>query len=63
MEGSGVTVTEEDVDEMMSVIKMGGGVTGGVSDAELRRWVRHKLQEGKVPCFEQMKWVPKEKTE
>jgi len=56
-------VTEEDVDEMVSVLKMGGGVNPETKDTDLRRWVRRKLEEGKVPCFESRRWVPREKND
>ena len=54
-----VQVTDEDVDEMVAVLKL-AGVYGSWPDESIRREVREKLVEGKVPCFEQMRWVKRE---
>ena len=53
-------VTDEAVEDMMAVLRMAGVYTD-ISEYHLRQEVRHKLEEGKVPCFEQMKWVKREK--
>ena len=55
-----MTVTDEDVDEMVSVLRM-AGVMPTADDVQMRDWVRGKLCEGKVPCFESMMWVKREK--
>lgn len=55
-------IIEEDVDDMVAVLKL-GGVYRNASDYAIRAEVRRKLAEGKVPCFEQMKWVPREKND
>ena len=55
-------VTEEDVDDMVAVLKMGGAYHKA-SDSAIRDVVRRMLAGGKIPCFEQMKWVPREKND
>lgn len=54
-------VSDEDVEDMMAVMRMAGAVMDGCSDKILRQVVRKKLEEGKTPCFESMKWVKREK--
>lgn len=55
-----MTVTDEDVDEMVSVLRM-AGVKLTLTDVQMHKWVREKLEQGKTPCFESMKWVKREK--
>lgn len=56
-----MTVTDEDVDEMVSVLRMAG--VRPFADVQIHKWVREKLEQGKVPCFEQLKWVKREKND
>lgn len=56
-----MTVTDEDVEDMMMVLKM-AGVYERFPKFDLQRIVREKLEEGKTPCFESMRWVKREKT-
>lgn len=56
-----MTVTDEDVDDMVSVLKMSGAYFDCHLDM-LRQFVRRKMEEGKVPDFEIQKWVKREET-
>ena len=58
-----MTVTDEDVDEMVAMFKLAGVKIHGMSNDEVRKWVREKLEQGKVPCFESRKWVKREKND
>ena len=53
-------ITDEDVDEMVAILKL-AGVYDRYADFDLKRVVREKLEEGKVPCFESRRWVKREK--
>ena len=55
-------ISDEYVDEMVSVIRM-AGVRPTADDVQMRRWVRLKLEDGRVPDFESMKWVKREKND
>lgn len=54
-----VQVTDEDVDEMIAVLKL-VGVYSHWPDDMIRNEVKEKMREGKVPCFQQMRWVKRE---